>query len=150
VKKIHKPKDKQYDSNLEEIFHQKWRENSDHPIVFHYEILINKRKWELDFAFPQEKLAIELQGYGTGHLSYAGMKRDTEKHNDLILSGWRILYFMSIHIKEDFPNTLQTIHQMLGNHVRKENNNPLKSSGNGGHTSALIEAARRLRNKKAN
>lgn len=53
------------------------------------------RAWRFDFSWPAHKLAIEVQGFGPGHNSYAGMSSDYEKHNAATLLGWRILYFMA-------------------------------------------------------
>lgn len=43
-------------------------------------------------------MAIEIQGFGTGHTSYTGMQRDYFKHNEANRLGWVILYFMSTHL----------------------------------------------------
>lgn len=44
------------------------------------------------------KLAVEIQGFGPGHNSYDGMKSDYEKHNEAILMGWKMLYFMGVDL----------------------------------------------------
>jgi hypothetical protein len=79
------------------------------------------RRWRFDFAFPDLKLAIEIQGMGRtapafchkckkacvcprckkmtvvhhagGHQTPKGMRNDCDKHNAAILMGWRILVF---------------------------------------------------------
>jgi very-short-patch-repair endonuclease len=58
------------------------------------------RKWRFDFAFPQIKLAIEIQGYGRGHADYMSMANDYLKHNEAIRLDWAILYFMSHDIQD--------------------------------------------------
>lgn len=47
------------------------------------------RLWRLDFAFPAERLAVEVDG-GVHRIKgrFAG---DLEKHNALTLAGWRLL-----------------------------------------------------------
>lgn len=53
------------------------------------------RKWRFDFAIPDIKLAIEVQG-GTyirgGHSRGAGQGKDYEKHNAATELGWRVLF----------------------------------------------------------
>lgn len=47
------------------------------------------RKWTLDFAFPDLKLAIEVQGMV--HRIKDKFRRDIEKRAELMLSGWKVL-----------------------------------------------------------
>jgi len=156
MKKKHKPTQKIYDSNFEERFHEFWKQNSSYPIVFHHTVHVQTnhpkypvRKWELDFSFPQEKLAIELQGYGTGHTSYIGMKRDCTKHNDLLLSNWTILYFMSIDLKDDPTTTFETIVRVLETRNPRIRDYCLTSRRDlETGTDNLIAAARRLLHKR--
>ncbi|MFN3785205.1 MAG: hypothetical protein ACK4RS_00040 [Thiothrix sp.] len=56
----------------------------------------SKRRWRFDFAWPEKKLAVEVQGgifsYGA-HTRGAGFRNDREKINAAILDGWRVLEF---------------------------------------------------------
>jgi len=54
------------------------------------------RKWRLDFAMPELRLGIEIEGGGwvSGrHNHPVGMAKDMEKYNALTLAGWRLLRF---------------------------------------------------------
>lgn len=51
------------------------------------------RKWKFDFAFPSQRLAVEVEGQY--HRTYAGHKKDCEKFNEATRQGWRILRFPS-------------------------------------------------------
>lgn len=54
----------------------------------------------VDFAYPDVKLAIEIDGYG----SHAGRKRwqlDLARQNRLFLAGWRFLRFSSRDLDDD-------------------------------------------------
>jgi very-short-patch-repair endonuclease len=56
------------------------------------------RKWRLDFAWPERKLAIEVEGGiymrgGGRHNRGAAMEQDFEKHNTAQLMGWRVFRF---------------------------------------------------------
>jgi very-short-patch-repair endonuclease len=58
------------------------------------------RKWRFDFAWPKVKLAVELEGFGTGgdtgrHQSFVGFRGDCEKYTAATLRGWRVLRFLS-------------------------------------------------------
>lgn len=54
-----------------------------------------ERRWRWDFAWPEARLLVEVQGkrWGLGaHTSGKGTARDWEKNNLAVLSGWRVLY----------------------------------------------------------
>lgn len=64
---------------------------------------IPKRRFKWDFAYPDRKLLIEVQGgiwagkYGkqSGHTSGTGLNRDYEKNNLAVCHGYKVLYFTS-------------------------------------------------------
>mgnify|MGYP005844091629 FL=1 len=54
------------------------------------------RKWRFDFAWPDYKVALEVEGGvfnsgPTGHTSISGFLKDVEKYNTATMMGWRIL-----------------------------------------------------------
>jgi len=57
------------------------------------------RKWRLDYAWPEEKIALEKEGLFrtggargvTGHTSVKGVMRDIEKYNEAALDGWLLI-----------------------------------------------------------
>ena len=58
-------------------------------VVFH-----PTRKWRLDFYHPLAKLAVEVEGgiwVKGGHSTGVGITRDTEKGNEALLMGIRVL-----------------------------------------------------------
>ena len=60
------------------------------------------RDWKLDFAWVEERLAVEIQGgawTGGGHNTAKGQHSDYCRHNELTRRGWRILYFNTIACK---------------------------------------------------
>lgn len=62
---------------------------------FHFSI---ERNYRLDYAIPEFKIAIEVDGGiwmkgNSGHSSGTGIKRDMEKGNLLQLQGWKLLRF---------------------------------------------------------
>ena len=53
-----------------------------------------ERKWRLDFAWPAERVGLEIDGgvFGRGgHHRYTGVKRDAEKAEALLRDDW-LLY----------------------------------------------------------
>jgi len=54
------------------------------------------RKWRFDFAFPEQKLGIEIEGglYVSGrHSRGAGYESDMRKYNEAVKMGWRVLRY---------------------------------------------------------
>ena len=57
-----------------------------------------KRKWRFDFAFPDVKIAVEIEGgvwSGGRHTRAGGFTKDCEKYNAAALLGWRVFRFTS-------------------------------------------------------
>jgi very-short-patch-repair endonuclease len=52
------------------------------------------RRWRFDFAWPDNLLAVEVEGGGFvqgRHTRGAGLAADCEKYNTAVLLGWRVL-----------------------------------------------------------
>jgi very-short-patch-repair endonuclease len=52
------------------------------------------RKWRIDYAIPEYKIAIEVEGgvWSKGrHIQPKGFLADIEKYNQLSIIGWRLL-----------------------------------------------------------
>lgn len=82
-----------------------WREHRFHP----------ERKWRFDFAWPNQMLAVEIQGgiymKKGGHTSVTGFQRDCDKFNAGVILGWRILKFTPKDVQNG--TALQTIEKAL-------------------------------------
>ena len=50
------------------------------------------RKWRFDFAFPGEKIAVEVEGRGR-HQGFTGFQLDCEKYNAAAKLGWRVFRY---------------------------------------------------------
>lgn len=65
--------------------------------VRQYRIPESKRRFVYDFAWPDKRLLVEVQGgvwvANTGHTSGRGITRDCAKVNEAVLQGWRVLLF---------------------------------------------------------
>jgi len=50
------------------------------------------RKWRFDFAWPEQKIAVEVEGIGR-HQSFDGFLADCGKYNSAAKMGWRVLRY---------------------------------------------------------
>jgi len=60
------------------------------------------RRWRFDFAFPDQKVAIECEGatwINGRHNRGAGFQKDLEKYNQASLLGWVLLRFTGDQIR---------------------------------------------------
>ena len=75
-------------SELEETFAlQLWAEQLPEPETeyrFH-----PPRRWRLDFAWPEQMVAVAVEGFG--HHKLNRYSRDVEKYNQAALDGWCLL-----------------------------------------------------------
>lgn len=70
---------------------------------FEEEYRFCERKWRFDFAFVEEKIALEIEGgiwKGSvgGHTSGTGYTKDCEKYNTATVMGWKILRIVDSQI----------------------------------------------------
>ena len=76
----------------------------------------DKRRWRFDFAFPEEKIAVEIEGGTFGksrHTTGTGYEKDCEKYNSAVLNGWRVFRFTGKMITVDnFNNVKELIEEL--------------------------------------
>ena len=73
------------------------------------------RRWRFDFAWPDHRLAVEIDGgvyTGGRHVRGSGYTRDCEKLNAAVLAGWRVLRFVSHQVKTG--EAIETVRLALG------------------------------------
>lgn len=81
-------------SKGEEAFALHCRVEKLHPVrefEFHSE-----RKWRFDFAFPDKKIAVEIEGgvWSAGrHNRGSGFITDIDKYNSAAILGWRVMRY---------------------------------------------------------
>jgi len=61
-----------------------------------------QRRWRFDYAWPEHRIAIEVEGgawtYGR-HNRSKGFVNDMEKYNEAVLLGWRVLRYTPEQIR---------------------------------------------------
>ena len=78
-----------------------------------------KRRWRFDFAWPDFKVAAEVDGgiwSGGRHTTGRGFTRDCEKLNAATLQGWRVYRFTPAMVSTG--EALRTVTRALGFPVR--------------------------------
>jgi len=61
------------------------------------------RRWRFDFAWPDQKLALEINGGafmvgGGRHTRGAGFRKDAEKLAEAAIMGWRVIPCLPEHV----------------------------------------------------
>ena len=62
------------------------------------------RQWRFDFAWPDKKLAVEVEGgvFSNGrHGRGKGFTEDCVKYNQAVVLGWRVLRFTTAQIAQN-------------------------------------------------
>lgn len=73
------------------------------------------RKWRFDFAWPESKVAVEVEGgHWTGgrHTRGAGFEADCEKYMEAMVMGWRVLRVTASLVRSG--RALNALEAMLG------------------------------------
>jgi len=66
------------------------------------EFMFCARRWRIDFAWPERKIALEVDGgiwTGGGHTRGSGVIRDQDKMNRATILGWRIIHCTPADVK---------------------------------------------------
>jgi len=104
----------QYGSDLEREFVTHWNRFSSSYLPqpekerrFH-----PTRKWRFDFAWPDQKVAVELHGgtYAHGrHTRGPGFDKDREKINAAQMAGWIVLEYSSRVLRDDPAQVIEQV-----------------------------------------
>jgi len=65
-----------------------------------YQVFANGRRYRIDLAIPEHKIAIEVDGY-LFHRGRESFDADKVRQNDLMASGWRVLRFTATQSDEE-------------------------------------------------
>jgi very-short-patch-repair endonuclease len=82
-------------SALEEMFAKQIAHAGLAPVTREYQFM-EGRRWRFDFAWPELRLAVEIEGgvwTNGGHTRGAGYVKNLEKYNAAAAQGWRLFRF---------------------------------------------------------
>ena len=110
-------------SQLEETFLDAWREHGidiEPKRQFTIEGVCSEKDGRLlkfDFAFPEHRILIELDGFGYrgkggGHQTQAGMEANYRKRRHAQLLGWRVIWYCSGCLKSK-ERLRDAIHEVM-------------------------------------
>lgn len=78
------------------------------------------RKFRIDIALPDERLAIEVDGWQHHGKTLKGFKRDRLRQNLLCVNGWRVLRFFPESIYSDMAGVTSVVAQAVAAPLRSE------------------------------
>lgn len=103
-------------STLEDGFETLLKYNDIDGYIRNYRQVVPKRRYELDFAWPELKVGIEIQGgvwlHRSGH-TRAGQVADYRKLNLATVYGWRVLQFSTDMLRRDPQGCIEQLKQLL-------------------------------------
>ncbi len=107
---------RQPDSVLEARMLRLCRDHALPMPVCQFEVRAGRRLLgRVDFAFPELRLAIEVDGYAH-HSSPEAFQRDRARQNDLVGAGWTVLRFTWDDLHRRPERVVTAIHRVLGAH----------------------------------
>lgn len=108
-KNTHKESCPQY--VLTQALQNRWPE-----IQAEFEPHIDGRKFSIDLAFPDVKLAIEVDGWQYHGKYKSGFQKDRQRQNLLTIHGWRILrfFYKEIMNEESRGEIIKIVERALG------------------------------------
>ncbi len=111
------------DSHLERAFALMLRQHPDIPTPLREYAFHPSRKWRFDFAWPEQRFAVEVEGSGPQgmgrHQRRGGYEADAEKYEAAMVEGWTVYRIPSRWIAEGNrliwrPKVIEVIRTMLG------------------------------------
>ena len=104
-------------STLEKKFMRLWDMlATDYPIPLREHRFHPKRMWRFDFAWPEYKLAVEIDGgtfIGGRHNQGIQFSKDCEKLNAATLLGWRVLRYTTIDLRQSGAEIVDQVITLL-------------------------------------
>ena len=76
------------------------------------EIAVNGREWEVDFAWPAQRLCVETDGWAV-HGTRSAFERDPVRDADFLLEGGRVVRFTWRRIRDEPDEVVATVRRLL-------------------------------------
>jgi len=91
-------------STLERDFYSVWRSMFRSQPKPRREFRFHQtRQWRIDFAWPAYRVAVEVDGgifLKRGHVGGVQFAADAEKHNAMVMMGWRLLRYTTVDMRK--------------------------------------------------
>ena len=75
-------------------------------------VFTGEAAWRFDFAWPQVKVAVEVDGFGFGHQAQQRISQNNAKRNAAVAEGWRVFVFDS-RLLGSHANAEDAAHQVM-------------------------------------
>lgn len=107
------------------------------------------RRWRFDFAWPDWRVAVELEGLGrrggmSRHQRPLGMSRDCEKYNAAAVLGWTVLRFTVVELRRDPLGCCEVVARAIEGRIAVSTAETRSRGADGGR----ITKTRKLENTK--
>lgn len=83
------------------------------PDLHHVTVLENGLIYELDWSYPEQHIAFELDGYGVHLISLEAFEGDRDRQNELLIAGWQILQFTSRSVRQTPARVVSQVRRLL-------------------------------------
>lgn len=104
-------------TKAEKVFVEAWAEHGypESDITPEYKL----GPYRFDFAWPEAKVLVEINGLGYGHQRIAAIERDATKTRYAILRGWIVLPFSTpcLNTKQKREDAIVAVMTMLENRM---------------------------------
>ena len=127
-----------YQSPPESKFHMSWVErHPDEPLMPQYSLSLSGRHVFFDFALPNDKIAIEIDGYAF-HSSKEKFADDRSRDRASQSQGWNVIRFAASDVLNDASRCVEDVYNILQSSRNRRkpmiinryiNNRPDESSG---------------------
>ena len=88
------------------------------PISHHLVTVSSGSVFELDWSFPDHRLAFEMDGYGVHLRSLDAFEHDRFRLNELEIDGWTVLNFSRRQVERQPDKVIDQARRLLGRMVR--------------------------------
>jgi len=105
--------DRPAESVLEFRFHLAAERYSLPPYSYQHLVKIGKKRYYIDFAYPEVMLAVEVDGYER-RASAASLEYDLGRQNQLSLAGWNFMRFSWAKVEHDPAGVARDVLLRLG------------------------------------
>lgn len=83
------------------------------PALHHLVTLESSAVFELDWSYPVDKVAFEMDGYGVHLRSYEAFSNDRDRRNELVLNGWQILNFTTRMLENNPKRVVDQVRRLM-------------------------------------